>query len=46
MRAVAGNLVRMGRPLVQASHYKLLHSKTFDRWQDVTYAWRVVNDPN
>jgi hypothetical protein len=38
MYAVVGNLVHVGRPPMQATHYELLRSKRFDGWQEVTYA--------
>jgi len=36
--AAVGNLFRIGRHLMRATHYRLLRYRTFNRWQDATCA--------
>lgn len=38
VHAVLGNLLRIGRHLMRATHHRLLRSRAFDHWQEVTCA--------
>jgi len=38
VHAVVGNLFRIGRHLIRATHYRVLRARAFEHWQEVTCA--------